>query len=436
MAVETSQNAWSVRGPMILGMLALVALVGGFGAWAAMSNIAGAVVASGQIEVDRNRQAVQHPDGGVVLSLDVIEGQRVAEGDVLMRLDPSDLQSSLSVANAQLNEWRARQARLEAERDLAMEITFPADLLDAASDDADLAELLEGQRNLFAARVEALTQATDQLNRRADQIRAQVEGIAAQSAALTDQRDLVELELVSVQDLIDRGLAEASRGLALRRESARLLGTLGELDASAAEAAGRITEIDLQILQLETERREEAIAQLREVRVEQAELAERARALTRQMGETEIRAPVDGVVYGLSIFGARSVVQAAQPVLYLVPQDRPLVISTRIVPTNIDEVFVGQDVVLRFPAFDSRNTPELFGQVRQVSADAFVDENSGISYYEAEIVLNEGEAARLANETLLPGMPVEAFIRTEDRTPLAYLLRPLTDYFNRAFREG
>lgn len=436
MAVETSQNAWSVRGPMILGMLALVALVGGFGAWAALSNIAGAVVASGQIEVDRNRQAVQHPDGGVVLSLDVIEGQRVAEGDVLMRLDPSDLQSSLSVANAQLNEWRARQARLEAERDLAMEITFPADLLDAASDDADLAELLEGQRNLFAARVEALTQATDQLNRRADQIRAQVEGIAAQSAALTDQRDLVELELVSVQDLIDRGLAEASRGLALRRESARLLGTLGELDASAAEAAGRITEIDLQILQLETERREEAIAQLREVRVEQAELAERARALTRQMGETEIRAPVDGVVYGLSIFGARSVVQAAQPVLYLVPQDRPLVISTRIAPTNVDEVFVGQDVVLRFPAFDSRNTPELFGQVRQVSADAFVDENSGISYYEAEIVLNEGEAARLANETLLPGMPVEAFIRTEDRTPLAYLLRPLTDYFNRAFREG
>ncbi|MGI3183974.1 HlyD family type I secretion periplasmic adaptor subunit [Nioella aestuarii] len=436
MSGDASQNAWSVRGPMTLGVLALVALVGGFGAWATLSNIAGAVVASGQIEVDRNRQAVQHPEGGVVLSLDVIEGQRVAEGDVLMRLDPSDLRSGLSVANAQLNEWRARQARLEAERDLATEISFPADLLEAASDDADLAELLEGQRNLFAARATSLIQATDQLNRRADQIRAQLEGIAAQSAALTDQRDLVELELVNVQDLIDRGLAEASRGLALRRESARLLGTIGELEASAAEAAGRITEIELQILQIETERREEAIAQLREVRVEQAELSERARALSRQMSETEIRAPVDGVVYGLSVFGARSVVQAAQPVLYLVPQDRPLVISTRIAPTNVDEVFVGQDVVLRFPAFDSRTTPELFGQVRQVSADAFVDEASGVSFYEAEIVLNEGEIARLEGETLLPGMPVEAFIRTEDRTPMAYLLRPLADYFNRAFRES
>ncbi len=436
MAMTDPRKAWSVRGPMMLGMLALAALIGGFGAWAALSNIAGAVVASGQIEVDRNRQAVQHPDGGVVLTLDVIEGQRVSEGDVLLRLDPSDLQSALSVANAQLNEWRARQARLEAERELRPGSVFPPDLLEDAAEDADLAELLEGQRNLFAARAETLTQETDQLNRRADQIRAQLEGIAAQREALTDQRDLVEQELVNVQDLIDRGLVEASRGLALRRESARLLGTLGELDASAAESAGRITEIDLQILQLETERREEAIGQLREVRVEQAELAERARALIRQMNQTEMRAPVDGVVYGLNVFGARSVVQAAQPVLYLVPQDRPLVISTRIAPTNVDEVFVGQEVVLRFPAFDARNTPELFGQVRQVSADAFVDEASGVSYYEAEIVLNEGEVARLEDETLLPGMPVEAFIRTEDRTPLAYLLRPLADYFNRAFREG
>jgi HlyD family secretion protein len=129
-------------------------------------------------------------------------------------------------------------------------------------------------------------------------------------------------------------------------------------------------------------------------------------------------------------------VQAAQPVLFLVPQDRPLIISTRIAPTNVDEVFVGQEVVLRFPAFNARTTPELFGQVRQVSADAFVDENTGVSYYAAEIVLNEGEATRLEDETLLPGMPVEAFIRTEDRTPMAYLLRPLSDYFNRAFREG
>jgi HlyD family secretion protein len=430
------QQAWSVRWPMTLGVLALLVLVGGFGAWAALSNIAGAVVAPGQIQVEQNRQAVQHPEGGVVLTLDVVEGQLVDRGAVLMRLDPSDVESGLAVANAQLNEWRARQARLEAERDLADQVTFPADLLAAAALDPDLAEVLEGQRNLFAARNETLTQETDQLSRRTDQIRAQLDGIAAQREALVEQRDLVEEELVSVQNLIDRGLAEASRGLALRRESARLLGTIGELDASAAEAEGRITEIDLAILQLETQRREEAIAELREIRVQQAELTGRTRALTRQLEDMDIRAPVAGVVYALAVSGPRAVVQAAEPVLYLVPQDRPLVISTRIAPTNVDEVFVGQEVTLRFPAFDMRTTPELYGRVRQVSADAFVDEATGVSFYEAEIILNEGEMARLGDETLLPGMPVEAFIRTEDRTPLAYLLRPLADYFNRAFREG
>ena len=427
---------WSARAPLALGYIAIAVLVGGFGAWAALSNIAGAVVASGQIEVDRNRQAVQHPQGGVVLTLDVIEGQRVAEGEILMRLDPSTIRSNLTVIRAQLNEWRARQARLEAERDLATRIAFPSDLLETAATDPDLADVLEGQRNLFAARAETLAQEVDQLGRRADQIRAQIDGFTAQDQALRDQRSLVLAELENVQNLVERGLAEASRALTLQREAARLLGSIGEIEAASAEAEGRITEIELQVLQQQTARREEAIAELREVRVQQAELIERERVLERQLEDSEIRAPVAGVVYGLAVFGTRSVVQAAEPVLYLVPQDRPLVISTRIAPTDVDEVFVGQSVTLRFPAFDMRSTPELFGQVRQVSADAFVDSASGASFYEAEIVLNEGEASRLGGETLLPGMPVEAFIRTEDRTPLTYLLRPLTDYFNRAFREG
>jgi HlyD family secretion protein len=430
------RQSWSARAPLALGFIAIAVLVGGFGAWAALSNIAGAVVASGQIEVDRNRQAVQHPQGGVVLTLDVIEGQRVAEGEILMRLDPSTIRSNLTVIRAQLNEWRARQARLEAERGLATRIAFPADLLETAATDPDLADVLEGQRNLFAARAETLAQEVDQLGRRADQIRAQIDGFTAQDQALRDQRSLVLAELENVQNLVERGLAEASRALSLQREAARLLGSIGEIEAASAEAAGRITEIELQVLQQQTARREEAIAELREVRVQQAELIERERVLERQLEDSEIRAPVAGVVYGLAVFGARSVVQAAEPVLYLVPQDRPLVISTRIAPTDVDEVFVGQAVTLRFPAFDMRSTPELFGQVRQVSADAFVDSASVASFYEAEIVLNEGETSRLGGETLLPGMPVEAFIRTEDRTPLAYLLRPLADYFNRAFREG
>lgn len=433
--LETRQRL-SARMPLTVGFLAILVLVGGFGVWSATSNIAGAVIASGQIEVDRNRQAVQHPEGGVVLTLDVIEGQHVAEGEVLLRLDPADIRSNLAVNTTQLNELRASQARLEAERDLAAEITFPPNLLDMAEADAELAEVLVGQRNLFAARAETLGQEVDQLGRRAEQIQAQIYGFAAQRTALTEQRTLVLVELENVQKLVDRRLAEASRALALRREAARLLGAIGELEAASAEAGERITEIELQVLERRTVRREEAIAQLREVRVQQAELIEHQRVLTRQLDDSELRAPVDGVVYGLSVFGERSVIQAAEPVLYLVPQGRPLVISTRIAPTDVDEVFVGQDVTLRFLVFDMRTTPELFGQVRQISADAFVDQVTGTSFYDAEIVLNEGEADRLEGETLIPGMPVEVFIRTKDRTPLAYLLRPLTGYFNRAFREG
>jgi len=436
MAGDTPQKAWSVRWPMLLGMATLLLLVGGFGAWAMFSNIAGAIVAPGQIEVDQNRQAVQHPEGGVVAALMVDEGQLVAEGDIMLRLDGSVIQSNLAVVNAQYAEWRARRARLVAERDGLEEVVFPADVVEAAEGNDDLREVLEGQRNLFEARRETLAQEIDQLGRRADQIRAQIGGIAAQRVALEEQQDLVTEELVNVQNLVDRGLTEATRALSLRRENARLLGTLGELEASAAESEGRITEIELAILQLQTTRREEAIAELREVRVQEAELAERQRALSRQLSEMEVRAPVGGIVYGLRVFGTRSVVQAAEPVLFLVPQDRPLVISARISPTNVDEVYVGQTVVLRFPVFDARTTPELAGRVSQVSADAFTDETTGVSYFEVEIVLSDGEIDRLEGETLLPGMPVEAYIRTQDRTPMAYLLRPLTDYFNRAFRES
>jgi len=430
------RKAWSVRWPMMLGLVTLLVLVGGFGAWATLSSIAGAVVAPGQIEVDQNRQAIQHPEGGVVAALLVDEGQLVAEGDVILRLDGSEIRSNLAVVNTQYDEWRARRARLVAERDGLEEVVFPADVVAAAAENAELDEVLTGQRNLFAARAETLGQEVDQMRRRAEQIAAQLDGIAAQRASLVEQRDLIAGELVNVQNLVDRGLSEASRALTLQRENARMMGSIGELDASAAEAGGRITEIDLAILQLHTTRREEAIAELREVRVQEAELAERQRALSRQLDRMEMRAPVGGIVYGLSVFGPRSVVQAAEPVLYLVPQDRPLVISARVSNTNVDEVYVGQDVTLRFPVFDARTTPELAGRVAQVSADAFTDEATGVSFYEAEIVLNEGEIDLLEDQTLLPGMPVEAYIRTADRTPLAYLLRPLTDYFNRAFRES
>jgi HlyD family secretion protein len=429
-------RAWSVRGPLLLGLAALVILIGGFGTWALTSTLAGAVVASGQIEVDRNRQAIQHPDGGVVVDLLVGEGDRVAQGAVLMRLDPSRLMSDAAVARSQLFEVRVRRARLEAERDGLPGIRFNDALVADAAGSSDLADLMAGQINLFDARRAVLERETEQLQGRITQIAAQVAALDAQEAAITEQLDLVTTDLARQTDLLDRGLIQSDPILRLQRDAAQMRGTLGELAARRAEAAERVIETELSITQLTSSRIEQAIAQLREIRVSEEELRERVAVLTRQIDNLDLRAPVAGTIHGLQVFGPQSVLRAADPVAYLVPQGRPLIISARVPSIHVDQVFVGQAVTLRFPAFDLRNIPDLTGQVSQVSADAFVDDASGANFYRAEIVLDEGEAARLEDRVLIPGMPVEAYIRTRDRTPMTYLLEPIAAYFNRALRES
>jgi HlyD family secretion protein len=420
---------------MVTGLVAMLVLLGGFGGWAVSSQLSGAVVASGRIEVERNRQALQHPDGGVVAELFVDEGDRVEAGETILALAPGQLTRDIAVARAQLFEFRVRRARLEAERDGAASITFPAALTDAAATDPELADLLQGQANLFAVRAETLAQETEQLRGRITQIQAQVSALEAQEAAMGEQLDLVVADLVRQQDLLDRGLIQSDPILRLQRDAAQLRGSLGELEARKAEAAERVIETELSILQLANARREEAIEQLREIRVGEEELRERVTDLDRRLAELELRAPVAGRIIGLQIFGPQSVVRAADPVAYLVPEGRPFVITAQVPAIHIDQIHVDQDATLRFPSFDMRNMPDVIGQVRQVSADAFTDEASGASYYRVEIVLGEGEMARLAPRQLVPGMPVEAFIRTEDRTPLTYLLEPFNAYFSRAFRE-
>lgn len=425
---------WPVRKHMAIGGLALLVLVGGFGTWAVTAQISGAVIASGQIEVERNRQVVQHPDGGVVEEIIVDEGDTVQEGDLLLRLDATTLQSELAVVEGQLFEILARRARLEAERDDAPALTFSDVLLEAGTPEAQ--SLMEGQERLFQARLETNRSAVEQLTQQRAQIASQLVGITAQQEALSTQRDLIAEELADQQSLLDRGLAQASRVLALQREAASLLGRVGELTAQSAQAAERMTEIELQILGLSSTRREEAITRLRDLQFNELELSERRRTLRRQLDRLDIRAPVSGIVYGLQVFAPQSVIRPADAVLFLIPQDRPLIIAAQVEIVDIDQIYVGQNVTLRFSAFDQRRTPELEGKVTLVSADAFQNETSGLSYYRAEVQLDEGQMARLPSDmTLIPGMPVEAFVRTADRSPLDFLIKPLADYFTKAFRE-
>ena len=434
MSADPTVKRWSARKHLAIGGLTLLILVGGFGTWSIMAQITGAIITSGQIEVDRNRQVVQHPDGGVVEEIAVDEGDTVKAGDLLLRLNATEIQSELAVVEGQLFEILARRARLEAERDNADTLTFSSVLTGELTPEVQI--LMDGQIRLFEARVETNKSAAEQLTQQRAQIASQMGGIGAQQSALSTQRELIGQELADQQSLLDRGLAQSSRVLALQREEASLLGTVGELTAQRAQAGERMTEIELQILGLSSARREEAITRLRDLQFNELELSERRRTLRRQLDRLDIRAPVSGIVYGLQVFAPQSVIRPADPVMYLIPQDRPLVIATKVQLVDVDQIFVGQEVRLRFSAFDQRRTPELQGKVTLVSADAFQDENSGLSYYRAEVELIPGQLDRLPGDmTLIPGMPVEAFVRTADRSPMDYLIKPLADYFAKAFRE-
>lgn len=426
----------SVRGPLILGLLALVVLLGGAGLWSVTTRISGAVIASGVIEVEQNRQVVEHPDGGVVADILVKDGDTVAAGAVLIRLDGTLIKSELTIVEGQFFELLARRGRLEAERDDASALQFSPEILAAAPGHRDIADQIDGQRRLFAARRASLANQVAQLEKRRSQIDSQSSGIAAQRRALDTQIALIRRELTDQKALLAKGLAQSSRVLALEREEARLEGQAGELDANRAEAEGRRIETDIQIASLGTQRREDAITQLRDLDYRELELAERRRALTEQVARLEVRAPVAGIVHAMQVTTPRSVLRPADPVLYLVPQDRPLVIAAQIAPIHIDEVAVGQPVSLRLPAFDSRTTPELLGQVSRISADALTDPATHAAYFRAEIELAPDQMARLAGQHLVPGMPVEVYLRTGDRSPLAYLMKPLADFFARAFRES
>ncbi|MCC1480362.1 HlyD family efflux transporter periplasmic adaptor subunit [Roseibaca sp. Y0-43] len=398
----------SPRRHMTIAVAALAVLVLGFGGWATFTTISGAIIALGQLEVEQNRLIVQHPEGGVVEEVSVTEGARVDAGDVMLRLDGTRLRSELTVVESRLFELLARRARHEAERDSADTLVLPPELAEARL-----------ERPALAA-----------------QIDTQVEGITAQIAATDRQIALVAEERDTQADLLERGLAQAARVLALDREAARLEGSRGALLSERASAAERQAEIAQQILSLKAQNREEAQTALRDISANILELAERRRALLEQIERLDIRAPVGGVVYGLQVTTPRAVLRAADPVLYIVPQDRPLVISARVNPADVDQVQPGQDAVVLFSGLNLRELPQLAARVMQVSPDAFVDPNLAQSYYRVELELLEDSRTLLSGQTLLPGMPVEVFLQTAERSPLRYLTEPLTAYFGRALRES
>ncbi len=420
---------------VLIGFTALCFLVFALGGWSVNARIAGAVISSGTVEVSGNRQVVQHPTGGVVEEILVRDGDAVEQGDVLLRLEGDTLLAELEIVEGQYFELIARKDRLAAQRDEREEIEFHPELIERAETTPDLAELMQAQVSQYATRRGAIRQELDQLEERHGQILSQLDGLEGQRVATDEQIGFMEEDLASMEALLKQGLTQSSRVLTARRELSQLRGARAQILSEVAEMRGALAETEIEKLKLSTLQREEAIDELRDVEYREIELRARRRTLKDDIARLEVRAPVAGIVYNSAADTIREVMKPAEPILYIVPQDVELIVRTRIEAAAIDQVRQGQSAILRFAAFDARTTPDMTGHVEHVSADVFLDEVTGQPFYRTDLAIDAESMEKLDDRRLLPGMPVEAFISTEDRTPLSYFTQPLADYFYRAFRE-
>lgn len=415
-----------------LRVLLIVAILGG--GWLALAPLAGAVVVPGNLVVQSNVKSIQHPTGGVVAEIKVADGARVAAGDLLLRLDATQVQASLQIVNKQLDEARARIARLIAERDGLAQVEFPA-VLTARAGDADVRGLLNSETSLFKARSEGRASQKNLLQSKIAQLSQEASGLEAQVASKVKQLDLIAGELTGVQDLYDKRLVPLARLTTLQRETARIEGERGQLISSIAETKSKVDENQLQIARLDQDFRTDVVKELGETQGKEAELIQRGVSAQDQLDRIELRAPTSGTIHQLSVHTIGGVIRPGDVIMQLVPDADDLLVEAKLQPHDIDQVRPGQQAFVRFSAFNQRTTPQLAGTVSLISADISHDSQTNASYYSVRVVLPDDERRRLGGLQLVPGMPAEVFMQTGSRTMMSYLLKPITEQFNRAFVE-
>jgi HlyD family secretion protein len=432
---DTAPNARaSIRRHIVIGSVLVAVLAFGLGGWASTAEISGALIAPGSIVVDSNVKKVQHPTGGVVGEVRVHDGDHVKAGDILIRLDETVTRANLAIVTKGLTELYARKARLAAERDGAESVEVPKEFVDHL-DDPDVKDALASERKLFDLRRTARVGQKDQLQQRIKQLQEEIAGLNAQLDAKSKETGLIEQELTGVRDLRAKNLVPLNRLTSLERDAAKIEGERGQLIASAAEAKGKITETQLQIIQVDQDLASDVAKELRETDSKIGEYVERKVTAEDQLKRTDIRAPQDGIVFQSTANTVGGVVTAGDPIMLIVPAADNLLVEVKVNPSDIEEVQFGQAVVLRFSALNMRTTPEINGTVSRIAADTTTDQRTGQSYYLVRISMTKDEIDRLGAVKLTPGMPVEAFIQTGERTMVSYLIRPLHDQLLRSFRE-
>jgi HlyD family secretion protein len=424
----------SIRLHLIIGLAVVTVLAGGLGGWASTAQISGALIAPGAIVVESNVKKVQHPTGGVIGELRAHDGDVVKAGDVVVRLDDTVTKASLAIVTKNLDGLWARAARLEAEQQGLDKITFPPMLLDRAND-PDVKNVMASESKLFDVRTTGRIGQKAQLRERVAQLNEEIAGLQAQEKAKDLEIALVDKELVGVRSLYDQHLVQMTRLTTLERDAARLSGERAQYIASRAQARGKITETELQIIQVDKDMVSDVSKDLRETNDKIGEFVERKVTAEDQLRRTDIRAPQDGMVEQSTVHTVGGVITAGDAIMMIVPQADDLQVEAKVNPQDIDKLQIGQKTLLRLSAFNQRTTPELNGRVTRVSPDVTTDQRTGQSYYTIRVSMPPEEVARLGEAKLIPGMPVEAFVQTGDRTMLSYLIKPLHDQLMRAFRE-
>jgi HlyD family secretion protein len=423
----------SIRRHIFAGVVVIAVLVLGFGGWAGTTQLSGALIAPGQIVVDTNVKKVQHPTGGIVGEVRVRDGDSVKEGDIVVRLDETVTRANLAIVTKGLNELSARKARLEAERDSAPQIKFPPLL--TGSSDPDVRNIMDSEEKLFELRRTARSGQKSQLRQRIAQLQEEITGLTAQQNAKAKEIELIDRELAGVRDLFSKNLIQMNRLTQLEREATRLQGERGQLIATTAQAKGKISELELQIIQIDQELSSEVAKEMRDVDAKIGEFVERKVTAEDQLRRIDIRAPQSGTVFQSTVHTVGGVISAGDAIMLIVPAADNLTVEAKVNPQDINQLQLGQKAILRFTAFNQQTTPEIEGTVSRISADITTDQRTGLGYYTIRIALPAEQVARLGDVKLVPGMPVEAFVQTGERTVISYLMKPLSDHFNRAFRE-
>jgi HlyD family secretion protein len=430
----TVHTGWSFENELRTGLriLLLAVLLGG--GWLAFVPLAGAVVVPGNLVVQSNVKTIQHPTGGVVAEIKVANGARVAANDLLVRLDATQAQASLQTVSKQLDESRARIARLTAERDGLSQPEFPSALM-ARSGEDNVRSVVASEISLFKARSDGRKSQKELLQSKIAQLSQETSGLEAQVDSKAKQLELIAGELVGVKDLYDKRLVPLTRLTTLQRETARIEGERGQLISSIAETKSKVGEAQLQIARLDQDFRTDVVKELGETQGKESELVERGVSARDVLDRIEMRAPTSGVIHQLSAHTIGGVIRPGDAIMEIVPDTDDLLIEARLQPKDIDHVRPGQKAFVRFSAFNQRVTPQLTGTVSLVSADTSRDQQTNTQYFTVRIVLSDDERRRLGGLQLVPGMPAEVFMQTGSRTMMNYLLKPITEQMNRAFVE-